>query len=314
MDRSESRTPKVFISYSWEDDQHKSWVKELADTLLNDGIDVSLDQYDLTLGDRLPHFMEQQITNADYVLIICTPTYKAKADARKGGVGYEGHIISGELFSRHNEKKFIPVIRKGDRITSIPIFLEGKLGVDLSEQHSYDDNYKDLVTTIFGGKRKPPIGKRPDYVGNQVPAYRVSQSSNDEGPIRILGIITDEVTMPRLDGTRGSALYKIPFRLSKRPSHLWVELFVQEWNDPPRFTTMHRRGITSVFGDKIILDGTTIEEVRDYHRETLLLCVEEANKKEAKLLEEQKHQGERKAAQINDHNRTVLSIAEDLKF
>ena len=125
MERNIATSPRVFISYSWEDEDHKSWVKSLADSLINDGIDVSIDQYDLSLGDRLPQFMEQQITNADYVLIICTPTYKQKSDSRKGGVGYEGHIISGELFSLHNERKFIPVIRKGNRLSAIPTCLEG---------------------------------------------------------------------------------------------------------------------------------------------------------------------------------------------
>lgn len=69
----------------------------MADKLLYDGIEATVDQYDLSLGDRLPQFMEQSISNVDYVLIICTPTYKRKSDMRKGGVGYEGHIISGEL-------------------------------------------------------------------------------------------------------------------------------------------------------------------------------------------------------------------------
>ena len=36
---------------------------------------------------------------------------------------------------------------------------------------------------------------------------------------------------------------------------------------------MHRPGIASVEGDEILLNGTTIEEVRDYHRKTLNLCI-----------------------------------------
>ncbi len=47
---------------------------------------------------------------------------------------------------------------------------------------------------------------------------------------------------------------------------------------------MHRPGIASVSGDEILLDGTTIEEVRDYHREVLLLCVDVANKKEEEII------------------------------
>ncbi len=78
--------PKVFISYSWEDDAHKDWVKQFANRLLSDGVNAIIDQYDLELGDRLPQFMEQSIANSDYVLIICTPTYKSKSDERKGAL------------------------------------------------------------------------------------------------------------------------------------------------------------------------------------------------------------------------------------
>lgn len=124
---------------------------------MKNGIDATLDQYDLTLGDRLPQFMEQAISDADYVLVICTPTYKEKSDARKGGVGYEGHIISGELFSKGNERKFIPVIRKGTVQTAMPTSLLGKLGIDLKDGSHYESNFNDLLTTLQGKKAKPPI-------------------------------------------------------------------------------------------------------------------------------------------------------------
>ncbi len=143
--------PKVFISYCWEDIDHKEWVRALTDRLLSDGVDTTLDQYDLSLGDRLPHFMEQSISDADYVLIICTPSYKRKSDCRLGGVGYEGHIISNELLTMHNERKFIPVIRKGSFSDALPKCLAGKRGIDLTENLHYEDNYKELLTTIQGG-------------------------------------------------------------------------------------------------------------------------------------------------------------------
>jgi hypothetical protein len=49
---------------------------------------------------------------------------------------------------------------------------------------------------------------------------------------------------------------------------------------------MHRPGIASVAGDKVILDGTTIEEVGKYHAETLRLVVDKVNTDVA-LIEEQ---------------------------
>lgn len=298
---------KVFISYSWEGEDHKDWVRHLADSLLENGIDATLDQYDLTLGDRLPQFMEQSITDADHVLVICTPTYKEKSDARKGGVGYEGHIISGELFSNGNERKFIPIIRKGTAQTAMPASLSGKLGIDLKNGPHYASNFSDLLTTLQGTKTKPPI--------------QITRSTSkptpdiaEDDPIHILGIITDQVTLPRMDGTYGSALYKIPFRLSRYPSEIWRELFVRNWNDPPKFTTMHRPGIASVAGDEIILDGTTIEEVRDYHRETLMLCVEKTNKEEQAILNERKRIEEQENLRKDRHYSQVKEIAGGISF
>lgn len=305
--------PKVFISYSWEDEAHKQWVKSLADRLIENGIEAMLDQYDLTLGDRLPVFMEQAITSADYVLIICTPTYKEKADHRKGGVGYEGHIISGELFAKGNERKFIPVIRKGSASTALPTYLSGKLGIDLSESADDESSFKDLITTIWGAKQKPTIGKKPAYLTNSF-SKKSDTKEEEGGAIAILGIITDRVTIPRMDGTRGSALYSIPFKLSKRPSRLWEQLFIASWNSPPSFSTMHRPGIASVHGDEIVLNGTTIEEVRDYHRDTLKLCVDIANQKEAQILEQERLKKEREELRKRKHYNNVQHIADEIRF
>ncbi len=297
---------KVFISYAWESEEHLEWVKALANRLLSDGIDAVLDQYDLELGDRLPQFMEQSVRSSDYVLIVCTPAYKQKADARIGGVGYEGHIISGELFSGHNERKFIPVIKEGGVEECLPTFLKGKLAVDLGDGVE-SRGYNDLLATLYGVKKKPSVA----------PKRRIAQTSSkkreEEGegsePIRIVGIVVDEVGEPRNDGTRGSALYEVPF-----PSSLWRELFLKSWDLPPRFTTMHRPHIASVVGDEIILNGTTVEEVRDYHRDTLVLCVEEANKLEAEYLERERKRQAREEAARSAYRKNVEDVAGTIDF
>ena len=312
MPSNSNKHPKVFISYSWEDAKHKIWVKELADKLIADGIETTVDQYDLQLGDRLPQFMEQSIVGSDYVLIICTPNYKKKSDTRTGGVGYEGHIISGELFSKGCERKFIPIIRKGSAKDVLPSCLEGKLGIDLSDKNNNEQNYQDLITTLYGASKKPELGERPSYIQPQ--NSTITPNAKPDEPIHILGIITDEVTVPRMDGTRGSALYKIPFRLSARPTEIWKKLFLQLWSFPPSFSTMHRPGIASVYGDKIILDGTTIEEVRDTHRATLVLCVDEANKKEKQIVEEQQRKAAREKERKNKHFDNINSISDGIKF
>lgn len=300
---------RVFISYAWEDDV-KSWVKEFADRLKSDGVDVHFDQGDLKLGDRLPKYMEEQITLADHVLIICTPTYKRKANKRTGGVGYEGHIISAEMINLSNERKFIPITRKGTFGNALPTFLAGKFGTDLSaDNNQYETNYQNLLTTILGKNHKSATHIEPASDIDETAAF-----SEENEPIRILGIIKEQVTMPTMDGTPGCALYKVPFRLSRKPSDSWKEFFLQSWRMPSCFTSMHRSNIASIYEDEIILDGTTIEEVRDYHGKTLNLCVEEANEREQAYLEKQQQLSELKEQKRKQHFSKVAKIADELTF
>ena len=106
-----TKPPKVFISYAWEDDV-KAWVLEFATRLRKNGVDVVLDLWEMSLGDQITVFMEKSVRDSDFVILICTSKYKRKSDDRIGGVGYEGHIITSEIFSNSNHRKFIPILRK----------------------------------------------------------------------------------------------------------------------------------------------------------------------------------------------------------
>ena len=117
-----------------------------------------------------------------------------------------------------------------------------------------------------------------------------------------------------MDDTVGSALYKIPFRLNRIPSSLWIKLFLNAWKFPQQFTSMHRFGIASVYSDKIILDGTTIEEVKKYHRDTLKLCVEKANQDEREILDEERRKKEREEKRISEHYDRINQLSEEIDF
>ena len=86
--------PKVFISYSREGRDHQNWVLQLAQSLRQKGVDVALDQWDLTPGSDMTRFMESQIRDSDFGILVCTPTYAQKSNIPSGGVGYEKNIIS----------------------------------------------------------------------------------------------------------------------------------------------------------------------------------------------------------------------------
>lgn len=308
--------PKVFISYAWESDEIKKWVKELATELRNDGIDAKLDQWEVVPGDQMPHFMEKSVRDNDYVLIICTPKYKSKSENRIGGVGYEGDIMTAEVLKNSNHRKFIPILKSGTKETSIPSWLQGKYYVDLSDEIHYKNNYSDLTTTLLNAREiAPKLGKvttrKTTELRNQ--ETKSNPIPKDE-PIKIKGIVIDEITQPRNDGTAGSALYKIPFELNKIPSYDWRELFINAWNHPPRFTSMHRPGIASVYGNQIILDGTTIEEVEKYHKDTFKLAVEVANQQLEQINLKKQQQAERERIEQEKHKRNIDDISKRIDF
>ena len=105
------RTPKIFISYSWASETTKTITRELAETLLKDGINVIIDIWDLKPGQDVYFFMEQSVKSQDIdrVLMICDKSYAEKADARKGGVGVETTVISYEVYKDTQQEKFIPI-------------------------------------------------------------------------------------------------------------------------------------------------------------------------------------------------------------
>ena len=70
--------------------------------------------------------MEKEIAKNDYVLIVCTPNYRLKSDERLGGVGYEGDIMTAEVLTKGNHRKFIPVLALGTWVESAPSWLKGK--------------------------------------------------------------------------------------------------------------------------------------------------------------------------------------------
>lgn len=148
--------PKVFISYSWDGEEHRSWVRDLAVNLIREGIHVILDQWHVVPGESLPRFMETAIRENDFVLIICTPQYKDKSENKITGSRYEGDIIGAEILNFQNRKKFIPILREGEWKEVAPTSLLGCFYIDLRGATYPRTSYNDLLATIHGTWPEPP--------------------------------------------------------------------------------------------------------------------------------------------------------------
>ena len=106
---------RVFVSYSWDGQAHKDWVRQLAEHLQQNGLEAQLDQWFMRAGTSAALFMEQGLLQADFILCVLTPEYARKANDRDSpsGTGYEQQIITGQILSRLNRRNMIPLLRKG---------------------------------------------------------------------------------------------------------------------------------------------------------------------------------------------------------
>lgn len=158
----------LFISYYWEDEineDHKSWVRNLADILIHNRINVILDQYELKLGGNMIHFMENSISIANKIIIVFTPGYKLKANNKNGGVGYEYSIINASMYKNQIENNVIPVLRMGEREDSIPDFMHQYVGIDMRKDNKFDESVEEILRDLYNKPklRKPPLGNKPMF-------------------------------------------------------------------------------------------------------------------------------------------------------
>jgi len=161
--------PRAFVSYSWDNEDHKTWVRRLASRLRENGIDVILDQWDAYAGMDLPAYMETGVRETDFVLLVCTPQFARKANEGTGGVGYEKRILTGEIFSGvASPRKFVPVLRSGSATVALPSFLVGALYIDFSNDRDFEKGLVALLHHLYGvaPHPRPPLGSKPYLVGD----------------------------------------------------------------------------------------------------------------------------------------------------
>jgi len=298
--------PSVVISYAHEDAQ---LAHALADALKARGCRVWIDIDEIRIGDDLVSRIAEAINSVDYLLAIIS-----KASVKSPWCKHELSIAVAEAL-KTGRVKVLP-IRLGD--VELPPVLRGTYSPRL-DPTSVDKMAEKVLADMEGHRggsapapRPPPP---PSDLGPTLPtAPPVPPKTDPDDPIRIIGVDEAGVTRPRNDGTRGSGLYKVPLRLNRRPSATWGRLLPAVWDHPPEFTTMHRPGIASVAGDRIILDGTTMEEVERYHAATLHKVIPEVNRLVAEEEATERRKSERAEAERRVHDESVRDASKRITF
>ena len=96
--------PRVFFTYSHDSDEHADRVLALAYALCDDGIDVTLDRYvHPAPAEGWPRWMERNLDEAEFVLMVCTETYRRRVMGRDEpgqglGVHWEGNLIYNRIY------------------------------------------------------------------------------------------------------------------------------------------------------------------------------------------------------------------------
>lgn len=168
--QTNATTPKMFISYSWTTPGHCDRIRQYGERLISDGVEVILDQWDLSEGQDKNVFMEQMVTDktVSHVLIFSDKIYAEKADSRKAGVGTESQIISQEVYNKVDQKKFIPIVCERDENGEpyLPVFLRSRIWIDFSTLEAVNENWDALIRALYGKPihQKPVLGKPPSYI------------------------------------------------------------------------------------------------------------------------------------------------------
>lgn len=153
---------KVFISYAWDTVEDSNKALNLANYLrTKHGINANIDQYEESPAEGWPRWMENQITNSDYVLIIANKAYWDKLYQKSIGKGvtWETGIIYQHLYeAQGNNKRFIPIYFEKGNIQYIPTSIKSATHYDVSDEQQL----LKLCNRINGIQNtvKPPLGNR----------------------------------------------------------------------------------------------------------------------------------------------------------
>jgi hypothetical protein len=159
---SSGAPPKVFISYSHDSKAHADRILQLSNQLRQDGVDAHLDQYEVAPPEGWPRWMVKQFQESDFILMVCTETYRRRCDgeemAGKGqGVKWEGNLAYNVLYGDDSlNRKAIPVLFPDGSPNDVPLPFQGftrhRLGTE--------EGYQGLLRHLRGQPSavKPPLG------------------------------------------------------------------------------------------------------------------------------------------------------------
>jgi hypothetical protein len=185
--------PRVFISYSHDSTEHEERVLALCKRLRDPGgVNATIDQYESSPPEGWPLWMEGQIREADFVLVVSSETHLRRVERReepnKGlGVVWEINSIYNRLYSaKLVSKKFVPVLLEGASPDDIPVPLQGFTHYRAGTEAGYDGLYRLLTNQPLASKPAlsplktlPAKEKSPESLPNAFSLEQLSKTMSN---------------------------------------------------------------------------------------------------------------------------------------
>lgn len=157
---------KIFISYSWDGEEHQAWVQRLATDLDEyKEFHVKFDMFDLDSFSDKNLFMEEAVRDSDIIIVVCTEKYKAKAEERTGGVGIETYLTAIRHWEESEKGSPSNILVVSREKYSTPFYLRGKFRVDFHDDDLYAKSLSFLIKNLSRKTKQTRPEKRKTLEG-----------------------------------------------------------------------------------------------------------------------------------------------------
>jgi len=202
----DSRKPvRVFLSYAHGDAAHEERVRELWLLLRANGIDAQLDLPGSEERRDWPLWMAARVRDADRILVIASPAYRARAEdaaePQEGrGVQWESWLIRERIYAnrRAGLTAILPVLLEGCSPADIPFWLAPNTANYYTVSEFTVAGAEVLLRALTGQPRDvaPELGAEPDLPprASTAPAATARPSLRTEVLIEVNAAADGQVT------------------------------------------------------------------------------------------------------------------------
>lgn len=157
-------TPKVFLSYTWDD---SDIAEKVAHALIANGIETWWDKWCISAGDSFRQKIDEGLQDCTHFLVLLTPNSLPKPWVNQ-------EMDAGLMRKLQDKSKFIPV-RYQVTVEQLPALLSGMYAPEIVNM---DSDIQQLVNDIHGISKKPVLGQPPAAVVGKTLGTGYSAAAN----------------------------------------------------------------------------------------------------------------------------------------